>query len=413
MDSDSSLLFNGLMDARIRLTTTTLLMALAAAPALAQDSRADAIRQQQSDRQQHLSPPQKNTAERALDRLEQWGLISGPPRGVYPWSGSIYSGGGFAAGVGVRQPFGDDGAVNVFSGYSIGGSTIAQAAVSLPTFANGRGTISVTGRYIDAPDVKYFGIGNETSKDDRTRFGFSPVTSGARLDFGVTKRFTLGAGITYLDATTSGGRTAPSIEERFEPSDTPGLEFSKFAFVNSQASAAFDWRRRLGYAGRGGLLRAKLDDYRDREHSGYSFRSLEAEALQLIPVLRANWVIALRGVATVTDAVGANAVPYFLMPSIGGGGSVRGYPDFRFRDRNRLVMNAELRWTPARFMDMALFYDAGKVEARRQDLDFDNLKTGYGLGMRFIGPKGYAFRTEVARSREHRARLIVSAGGAF
>ncbi len=239
------------------------------------------------------------------------------------------------------------------------------------------------------------------------------MTSGARLDFNVTKRFAVGSGVTYLDATTSGGRTAPSIEERFEPSDTPGLEYSKFAFVNSSVFAAYDWRRRLGYAGRGGLLRAKFDDYRDRDHGRYSFHSLEAEALQLIPLLRANWVIALRGLATVTDVDGANDVPFFLMPSIGGGGSVRGYPDFRFRDRNRVVMNAELRWTPARFMDMALFYDAGKVEARRQNLDFDNLKTGYGIGMRLIGPKGYAFRVETARSREHRARLIVSAGGAF
>lgn len=403
------------MKARLQLTLSLFLMTMAAGvgPAMAQDSRADAIRQQQADRQQQLAPPQKNTAERVLDRLEQWGFISGPPRGVYPWGGSIYSGGGFAAGVGARQPFGDDGAVNVFSGYSIGGSAIAHADIGLPTFADGRGSISVTGRYIDAPDVKYFGIGNDTIKDDRTRFGFSPVTSGARLAFAVTKRLTVCSGITYIDATTSGGRTAPSIEERFEPSDTPGLEYSKFAFVNSTVSASYDWRRRLGYAGRGGLVRAKFDDYRDRDHGRYSFRSLEADALQLIPVLRANWVIALRGGATITDVDGGNDVPFFLMPSIGGGSSVRGYPDFRFRDRNRLVMNAELRWTPARFMDMALFYDAGKVAADRQDLDFTNLKTGYGIGMRLIGPKGYAFRVEAARSREHRARLIVSAGGAF
>ena len=32
-------------------------------------------------------------------------------------------------------------------------------------------------------------------------------------------------------------------------------------------------------------------------------------------------------------------------------------------------MNAEVRWTPARFIDMAVFYDTGKVAARRQDFD--------------------------------------------
>jgi hypothetical protein len=64
-------------------------------------------------------------------------------------------------------------------------------------------------------------------------------------------------------------------------------------------------------------------------------------------------------------------------------------------------------------MDTLLFYDTGKVEGRRQDLDFDDLKEAYGIGMRFIGPKGYALRFEGAHSREHRIRLTLSAGGAF
>ena len=55
-------------------------------------------------------------------------------------------------------------------------------------------------------------------------------------------------------------------------------------------------------------------------------------------------------------------------------------------------MNAELRWTPARFLDMAVFYDTGKVAARKEDLDFEDLEDSYGIGMRFIGLKGYAFQ---------------------
>ena len=73
-------------------------------------------------------------------------------------------------------------------------------------------------------------------------------------------------------------------------------------------------------------------------------------------------------------------------------------------------MNAELRWTPARFMDMAVFYDTGKVASRREDLDFEDLKESYGIGMRLIGLEGYVLRIEVAHSREHNARLIFSAG---
>jgi hemolysin activation/secretion protein len=101
-----------------------------------------------------------------------------------------------------------------------------------------------------------------------------------------------------------------------------------------------------------------------------------------------------------------------MQPASGGGKTLRGYPDLRFRDRHRLVMNAELRWTPARFLDMAVFYDTGKVTARKEDLNFEDLEDSYGIGLRFIGLKGYAFRVEVAHRREHQARLLVSAGGA-
>jgi hypothetical protein len=395
----------------VAVVTASLFVALN--PAAAQDTRAEVIRQEQAGKQQELEPPRPNAAERFIERLEDWGLIAGAPRGLYPWFGSVYSGGGFAAGAGVRKPFGDDGAFNVFGGYSIGTFARAQADLALPTFARNRARISLSGRYIDAPDVRYFGVGNFSRREDQTRFGYTPTGGGASLEIDGGKYFSIGGGVDYLDIKTSGGRTAPSIEERFSPANTPGLGVRNFTYITSTAHAAVDWRRPLGYSGRGGLYRVQFDDYRERENDLYSFRSVETEVVQLIPILRANWVIALRGLATVTDIDDTSVVPYFMLPSLGGGTTLRGYPDFRFRDRNRLLMNAELRWTPARFMDMAIFYDTGKVAPRRKDLDFEDLKESYGIGMRIIGMEGYALRIEVARSREHKTRLIVSAGGLF
>lgn len=388
-----------------------LALCLLPAGAAAQETRAEVIEQAQKAKQQQIRPPTDNFAERLLDRLEDWGLIAGAPRGVYPWFGSVYPGGGFAVGAGVRAPFGDDGAANVFGGYSIGTFSRVQADVALPTFAANRARLTLSGRYVDAPDVRYFGIGNDSLKENQTRFGYTPTSGGARLDI-LAGKLTVGGGAQLLSIDTSAGKTSPSIEQLFTPADTPGLG-SNFTYVNSTASAVFDWRKQLGYSGQGGRYRIQFDDYREQDNDAFSFQSLEAEVLQLIPILRANWVIALRGLATVTDLDETSRVPFFMLPALGGGSTLRGYPDFRFRDRNRLLLNAELRWTPARFMDMALFYDTGKVASRREDLDFEDLKESYGIGMRFIGLQGYAFRIEVAHSREHKARLIVSAGGAF
>ena len=402
---------------RASLTRALLLfaaVALAAPPdAAGQSTRAEVIQEAQAEKGKVLQPPRKNGVERTIEWLEEWGLIAGEPRGFYPWLGSVYPGGGFAGGLGYRKPFGDDGAVNVFGGYSVGTFSRAQVDVALPTFAAHRARLTLSGRYIDAPDVRYFGTGNASSRTDQTRFGYTPMAGGARLDITPSKYFTLGGGADYLTIDTSSGRTTPSIEERFSPFNTPGLGVGEFAYVNSTAYAAFDWRKTPGYSGRGGLYRVQFDDFREQDLDRYSFRSLEAEVRQLVPILRANWVISLRGLATITDLDDTSEVPFFMLPALGGGSTLRGYPDFRFRDRNRLLMSAELRWTPARFMDMAVFYDTGKVAARREDLDFEDLKDSYGIGVRIVGPEGYLLRVEVARSREHNARLIVGAGGVF
>ncbi len=386
---------------------------ITAGTARAQDTRADVISQEQAEKQKQIRPPEENGVERLLDRLEDWGLIVGQPRGFYPWLGSVYPGGGFAAGVGGRKAFGDDGAVNAFGAYSINTFSRGQVDLSLPTFARNRARLTLSGRYVDAPNVRHFGVGNDSEQEDETRFGYTPITGGANLDIDFPGPFTIGGGVQYHDITTSGGRTSPSIEDEFSPADTPGLELSSFSYLNSTARATFDWRRAPGYTGEGGLIRAQFDDYREQDNDLYSFQQLEGEVVQLIPILRANWVIALRGLATITDLEESGSVPYFLLPALGGGSTLRGYPDFRFRDRNRMLMTAELRWTPARFLDMAVFYDTGKVAARRADLDFKDLKESWGIGMRLVGVQGYAFRIEAAHSRENDLRLIFSAGGAF
>ena len=65
-----------------------------------------------------------------------------------------------------------------------------------------------------------------------------------------------------------------------------------------------------------------------------------------------------------------------------------------------------------RFMDTAVFYDTGKVAARRADLDFNGLKSDYGFGFRLHGPFATPLRIEVARSPEG-SRLIVSTHAIF
>jgi hemolysin activation/secretion protein len=108
----------------------------------------------------------------------------------------------------------------------------------------------------------------------------------------------------------------------------------------------------------------------------------------------------------VTDRHDDSRLPFYLMPSLGGNSSVRGYPSLRFRGNHRLLLTGEYRWTATRFLDMALFYDAGKVATEIDELDLGGLKYAYGVGARFHGTKRTVFRLEVARNDAGGWRMV-------
>jgi outer membrane protein assembly factor BamA len=97
-----------------------------------------------------------------------------------------------------------------------------------------------------------------------------------------------------------------------------------------------------------------------------------------------------------TDA--GKHVPFYLAPSLGGHNTVRGYADYRFHDRNVLVVNVESRVALLRHADAVVFADAGNVAARAADLNLD--KTSYGAGLRLHARQSTFARFDVARGSE-------------
>src|SRR5688500_17726908 len=83
----------------------------------------------------------------------------------------------------------------------------------------------------------------------------------------------------------------------------------------------------------------------------------------------------------------SDVVPYFLMPTLTSGDTLRGYANQRFRDRHSLLISSELRWFPNRVgFDITLFVDISKVAPFRNDLTLNDLKTDYGIGVQFHTP---------------------------
>jgi outer membrane protein assembly factor BamA len=152
-------------------------------------------------------------------------------------------------------------------------------------------------------------------------------------------------------------------------------------------------------------------DYSDNDNE-FGFDQVDYEAIQHLPILREAWVISLRALARTAYSKSDQQIPFFMLPAVGGGSSLRGFSSWRFRDKNSLVLQAEWRIMVNRYLDTAVFYDAGKVAARTSDLDFNRLKSDYGFGARLHTPLSTPLRIEVAKSNEGLS-LVFSANAVF
>jgi hypothetical protein len=247
-----------------------------------------------------------------------------------------------------------------------------------------------------------------TSKDDRLNYDFDQPYGAATLTLWPARRLLMLRGGVELSRWSQrrGEGVFPSVETVYTPATLPGLG-ARATYLHSQGTLGFDWRTSPGYSRRGGFYGVTLHDYSDNDKE-FGFRQVDYEIIQHIPILREAWVISLHGVAKTALDKDNQQIPFFMLPSVGGGSTLRGFDSWRFRDQNSLVGQAEWRIMVNRFLDMAFFYDAGKVTARRADLDFDGLKSDYGLGFRFHGPLATPLRIELARSREGLAFIVAT-----
>jgi hypothetical protein len=386
--------------------TTVLAIALASTPAMGQDTRAGEIAQLQAEKAQRLAPNLPTRTEKSLEWLE--GHFT-DPNTIYLTFGGLYPSGGFAPGVAARRAFGHA-RFNAGVAYSLRNYRLAHVSLGFPDLAGDRIEIDTHARWTDATQVPFYGVGNDSPKDGRVNYGLRALEAGGSATFRPLKWFRIGGELALRQLEDrAGAGSRPSIETRPGPA-APGL-FTEARYRQATGFAAIDWRESSGYSRRGGLYSLALHDFSDRDHP-LSFRRVDAEVQQLLPLLKEHWVLAFRGLVQTTDVDDDEVVPYYLLPSLGGARRHRGYADFRFQDRHMLLVSGEYRWLPSRVLDMALFVDAGKVARHRRDLDVDGLKTAYGIGVRIHGPTFTPLRIDLARGKEG-VRVHITGGVAF
>lgn len=360
--------------------------------------------------------PPPNKIEKTFSFIEQTRIfprIFNPPRGWFGQIGGVSEGNGFTLGGGYRQPT----PVGVLTARALGSlrqSHLISADFTRAFLPRDAGFVraSVTRRHEAVQ--RFYGTGPGSEFDDRSSFGLSAtqldVTTGVR----VTHWLTGTAGIGFLNpdvSRSSESRRVPGTQVSFTDTDAPGLSFQS-EYLTSHLGLVIDTRD-AGNPRRGGLYQAQVRRFDDRQGGGYSFTDTRVELQQFIPFWNLSRVLALRVLAQRADGLDQGRVPFYLMPTLGGARSLRGYDRQRFRDRSLLLLSAEYRYELNPFLMAAVFYDAGQVAPEWTDFRLKDLRDNYGIGFRVGSSNAVALRADVAFGGEDPVRLIVGFSTSF
>jgi len=397
------------------LAFATLLTSSTFSAVEAQETRAEAQRQQREEKQRAAKPYAPTTVERALKAVETGGIPLITRDGLYAKLGSLTTGSGFAYGAGyrTRRFISHDGGLDAWGGASIKGYWAAEARARFQHLASGHVLVEGLVRRHEYPQEDFFGLGPDSRRADQTDFALRTTTIGARAAVRPTGIVAVGGGLEYLTPRVGNGtdKAVPSIGAQFDDASAPGLA-AQPDYLHTIAFVDVDWRRPLN-ARNGGWYRVELSHYDDRDLGAYTFNRLDIDVRQFVGFLSERRVLFGRAFVSMSDPGDGQRMPFYLMPALGGNDSLRGFRDYRFRGPHALLLQGEYRFEIWSGLDGALFYDTGKVAMRRGDLDFNNLESDYGLGFRFNTDNGVVVRVDAAFGSTDGKHLWIVFGGRF
>ncbi len=99
--------------------------------------------------------------------------------------------------------------------------------------------------------------------------------------------------------------------------------------------------------------------------------------------LNYRWVLASRVRGVFTRTADGQEIPFYLLPSLGGTGSLTAFENDRFHDRHSFLATGELRYQATPEIRLEAFIDVGEVFPALGEFRFSELEIGGGIGARY------------------------------
>ena len=397
------------------LLSTVLVLAPTTARSQEASTREEADRQRREEKAKDLRPYEPKRLERWMDFAQDKAIFILDREGFHPKLGSLTTGSGFAYGLGFRDRdlFSNTGALEIWAAGSVKRYWATEARLKFPRVADNHLYFETWASHRDYPQENFFGLGPDSSRDDRSDYAIRTNHFGGRAGVRPFPHLLVGGGLEYLEPRVGAGQNDryPDVSVAFDPSEVPGLD-TRADFLRSDAFIEVDYREPRN-ARKGGWYRVDFSHYGDRTANQFTFNRLDVDVRQFVGFLAGRRVIAARLFVSTSDTRADQTMPFYFMPTLGGNDTLRGFREYRFRGPHAILAQGEYRWEIWSGFDGAIFYDAGKVADRRDDLDFGNLESDYGIGFRFNTDNGVILRVDAAFGSRDGKHLYIVFGGVF
>jgi len=335
-----------------------------------------------------------------VHKTEDFGRVLFTGDGIHPTMGSIVPNSGLAGGLALNLD-------RAAKSYPVRFSGSIEARGSTSQFWEAGGVLDLLGsgnrsdnRHIDVtlsaihrslPQINYFGEGNSSLVANESLFGLTDTTIKASAIIPLPRNFRFLSGIEGLWSGPQGfhGSATPSIEQLFDPANTPALGTSTAYFIYG---AGVDWKYPLNECLQcwyktdvSGIFRAFVET----NGAPYSFRRGDVtwdQVFILFPEISVELgTVSIVGRLNAASVPAGNQVPFYLQPTLGGTDInnydvLRSYRDYRFRAPNALSFQAEYTRAIKDPLGALLFYDVGKVAVVPSDLGISHMRHSFGVG---------------------------------
>ena len=348
-----------------------------------------------------------NGVNRGFLVLEEHQYFMTPSKtGFTPLFGGMGEGAGLTGGLAFKKPvfhgfhamIGARASLRSYQRYEVGISKESDRFVTGPSFA------------LDIlPEQDFFGEGQYTDIDDRSTF----AVQATKLNWFTSykqKRVQWSHILRWQRFDISDGRDPrfPTTQSTFLPAEVSG-GFADTQWISNQVEAFIDFRDQPENTRSGTGFDVSASFQHGIANTDTDFTTLRLVNYAYLPLPTERFhIFALR--TEVIRNLSDDPIPFYMQPTIGGSGTLRGFREYRFRDRDAFALTAEYRYRVWTHIDAVLFADFGQVYSNIvKDFGTNGLESSKGFGLRLHTPNGFNLRMSVGTGREN-TRLFVSLG---